>query len=199
MPANRGAVCSRAWSFGVRTEQGGAVAVGKPSGQVNPEPREERVEITAPGDGHSHVTHGVFEDQVPANDPGDELAQRGIGVGVRTARLRDHGGQLGVAQRTETAHNAEKDERDDERGAGAVAYHFAGRKHLSCRGGANRREDAGANDGADGKENEVAGAECAPESVQVVAFGYKLRDRLAAEQLVHASLRPARQVTCWAN
>ena len=39
----------------------------------------------------------IFQDKVPGDQPGDELAQCGIGIGIGRARYRDHRRQFGVA------------------------------------------------------------------------------------------------------
>ena len=54
---------------------------------------------------------GVLEDQVPADDPGDQLAHRRVRVGVGAARDRDHRRHLGVAEAGEGAADAGDDER----------------------------------------------------------------------------------------
>ena len=142
-----------------RAEERRAIAVCQAVGQRNPEPGEQRREIAAPGDRDRDVADRVFENQVPADDPRDELAQRRVRVGVGAAGLRDHRGQLGVAQRREPADDAEQDEREDQRRAGAVADDFAARESLAGGRGADRREDAGADDGANREHDQIAGAQ----------------------------------------
>src|SRR5581483_4477955 len=39
---------------------------------------EDVIQIRREADGHGHVRHSVFEDQVPADDPGNDLAEGGI-------------------------------------------------------------------------------------------------------------------------
>ena len=128
-----------------------------------PKKRRKRAEVARPGDRDRHVADRVLEDQVPADDPGHELAERRVGVGVGAAGDRDERGQLRVAQAGERADRAEQHEGDDERRARAVADHGAVGRDLADRGGADRREDAGADDGADPEHDEVAGAERALE------------------------------------
>ena len=60
-------------------------------------------EIARPADRHGHVADRVFEDQIPADDPGDDLAERRVGISVSRARDRDHRRQLAVTKRRETA------------------------------------------------------------------------------------------------
>ena len=64
-------------------------------------PVEGRDHVRGEADADRHVADGVFEDQVPADDPGDQLAHGGVGVGVGAAGDGDHGRQLGVAERGE--------------------------------------------------------------------------------------------------
>ncbi len=43
---------------------------------------EQLDEIIRPAFRDGHVADGIFKDQIPANDPGDDLAQGRIGIGV---------------------------------------------------------------------------------------------------------------------
>ena len=110
----------------------------------------------------------VFQNQVPADDPRDQLPQRRVRIGVGASRLRNHRRQLGVAQRREPADDAEQDEREDQRRAGAVADDFAARQRLAGGRGADRREDARADDGADRQHDQIARAEHALQRVRAV-------------------------------
>ena len=94
---------------------------------------EQRLEVVAPRDRDGDVADGVLEDQIPPDDPRDELAERRVRVRVRAARLRNHRRQLGVAERRERAADAEQQERDDERRPGADADHLAVRADLAGR------------------------------------------------------------------
>src|SRR5205807_6226728 len=62
-----------------RAERVGAEELGHLPGK---EDVEEFVEVFRPGGGDAGAGHGVFEDEVPADDPGEQLAQGGVGVGV---------------------------------------------------------------------------------------------------------------------
>jgi len=120
--------------------------------------------------GDAHVGEGVLEDEVPANDPGDKLAERGVGVGVSGARDGDHAGELGVAEAGEDADDADEHERDGECGAGTGAAGDGsvlqdevddGRAlpiselgGVASDGGADDGEDAGADDDADAERGE---------------------------------------------
>ena len=64
------------------------------------------LEVLRPAVGDGGGGDGVFEDEVPADDPGEHLAQRDIGVGVGGAGHRRHRGEFRVAQGGEDAGHA---------------------------------------------------------------------------------------------
>ena len=88
--------------------------------------RADRLDVRGEADADAHVGEGVFEDQVPADDPRDQLAQRGVGVGVRRAGDGNHRGEFGVAEPGEHAHDRDQDQRERERRAGAGAARHGG-------------------------------------------------------------------------
>src|SRR6185503_3637378 len=49
---------------------------------------DDVLEVLGPAVGDGHGGHGVFEYEVPTDDPGEELAQGGVGIGVGRARHR---------------------------------------------------------------------------------------------------------------
>ncbi len=126
-------------------------------------------------DRDAHVGEGVLEDEVPADDPGDELAHGGVGVGVGGAGDGDHAGELGVAEAGEGADDGDEDQREGEGGAGAGAAgeggvvdevvgqgrveDGGGVELFAGDGGADDGEDARADDGADAEGGERDGAE----------------------------------------
>ena len=158
MPAMRGAVCSRRVDLRIGAEERGAVPVRQPGRELDAEAGQQRGEIAAPGDRDGDVADRVLEDQIPADDPGDQLAERRVGVGVGAAGLRNHRRQLGVAEAGERAHHAEQQEREDQRRPGAVAHDLAVRQHLAGGGRADRREDARADHRADREHDQIARA-----------------------------------------
>ena len=118
------------------------------SGSETPKQRvQQLLQVAAPAHGDRRDRHAVLEDQVPADDPRDELAERRVGVGVGRARDRDRRGQLGVAQRAEDAGDAGQREAEDDRRAGEAD------------GLADDHEDAGADDGAEAHRGEAERAD----------------------------------------
>ena len=110
---------------------------------VHPDEFERLVEILAPRNRHGRSTHGILEDQVPADDPGDELAHRGVRIGVRAAGDRDHRGEFGVAKPGEGTANACHHEGDRDRWARAIGD-----------GRSGPDEEARADDGADAEPDQ---------------------------------------------
>ena len=84
------------------------VAVRQPPRQMNVESAEQRTEVAAPRDRHRHVTDGILKDQIPANDPRDQLAQRSVRIRVCAAGSRNHRGQLGITEPGQPADNAQQ-------------------------------------------------------------------------------------------
>ena len=108
---------------------------------------QEGIEVVGPAGGDDAGADRVFEDQVPADDPGDQLAQRRIGVGIGAAGHRHHAGQLRVAERGEAAADGRQQEREHERRAGEPPWRRcpSGRR-ARCRSW--RRCPAGQRDGS---------------------------------------------------
>ena len=100
----------------------------------------------------------VFEHEIPADDPGDELAHRGVGVGVGRARHRDHASELAVAHAREGAADRRDGEGERHRRAGMLG-----------RGDAGEREQARPDHRADAEADQAPGAEMA---FQLVLAGF---------------------------
>ena len=68
-------------------------------------PNESQQAIDVSGKTHrdGHIRHRIFQDQVPADDPGNQFAQRRVRIGVRAARDGNHRGQFRVAQARQAA------------------------------------------------------------------------------------------------
>ena len=135
------------------------------------EPIEQVHHVRRKADAHRHVGDGVFQNQIPADDPGDEFAHGGVGVGVRAAGDRNHRRQFRVADRCEAAYDGHQNEGNRDGGAGAGAAKGSGMSDqiLKQRGvqdrrdlqflagdrGADNGENSGANDGADSQRRQA--------------------------------------------
>jgi hypothetical protein len=123
--------------------------VGQRRGHVDPEClSHEGREIPRPTHGDGRCAEQILEDQIPADDPGDELAEGRIAIGVRASRDGNHARELGVAQTGEqTAQSRENEGQND------------GGSRVLRGGGAGQHEDSGADDGADAQRGEIQRAE----------------------------------------
>ena len=157
MPPMCGAECEQPWIVGSELSSAVRYPCVIQSGNRDPA-AEQRLEVVAPRDRDRHVADRVLEDQIPADDPGDDLAQRRVRIRVRAAGLRNHRRQLGVAEPRQRAHRAEQHEREDERRAGADANDSPS-ANLSGGRRADRAEDPCADHGADRQHDQIAGAE----------------------------------------
>src|SRR6266478_6015606 len=61
-------------------------------GQIDAESRKLSLGVSAEADRDRNIAHDVFKNQIPTDDPGENLAQRGVRIRVGAARDRDHGG-----------------------------------------------------------------------------------------------------------
>src|SRR6266550_4482188 len=68
-----------------------------------------------------HVANGVLKNQVPADNPRNQLAHGCVGVGVGAARNRNHGSEFRVTQSGKSADNRYQDEGQSESWARARA------------------------------------------------------------------------------
>ena len=188
-----------------------ALQIGEAAGQISrrdpaqrrmpAEPLKGRRHVCGESDADRHVADGVLEDQVPADDPGDQLAHGGVGVGVGAARDGDHRRQLGIAEAGEGADDGDQDERNcqcrpcagtSERGR--VMHDVVGERRVQNRRGveflsgdcgADNGEDAGADDGADAQRGQRPGAERLLQPMfRLLRLGDQLVNGLAREELV---------------
>ena len=219
-------------------EEGGNVEAGVPSGSVDgvagevlqaerkvggreplgremqAQPVEQIDDVRGEADADAHVGEGVFEDEVPADDPRDQLAHGGVGVGVGGAGDGDHAGQLGVAEAGERADDGDQHqrERDGWARAGTARDGAAGvmqqaedevddgrvgplgqRGGIAADGDADDGEDARADDGADAERGERDRAErFAQGAVWPLRIGDQLVDGLGGEDLPGQRRTPAR-------
>ena len=127
-------------------QQVDAAARSQILGPGNADVAEEDHRVRAPAlRDHAGAEHQL-QQQVPADDPGDDLAQAGVGERVRRARHRDRGRELRVAERRQPAGDGRDHEAQHDRGTGQGAGRSSG-----------QGEDAGSDDHADTEDREVQG------------------------------------------
>ena len=175
-------------------------------------------EITRPAHGDGHVAHGVFQNQVPTDDPRHNLAECRVGICIGRARDRNHRREFGVTKRRECTSDARHDERHSNGGACTrTSKHDActrepglnkiddwrfktRRKCLAGRSGSRQRENSRANDGADAE----AGQRERPErafhlSLRRLCFGDQMIRAFRSEQLKCHRARSCHQAVASVN
>ena len=156
---------------------------------------------------HRHVADRVLQDEVPANDPRDQLAHGGVGIGVSAAGNWNHGRQLGVAKPGKGADDGHQHQRDRQcrtrsgpAQRGCVMHEVVGYRGVQDGRGVeflpgNRRphhgEDAGADHGADAKPDQRPRAQRLLKPMfRLLRIGDQLVDGLAREDLVRQVTLP---------
>ena len=81
-------------------------------GTMMPQTLQQPDEIARPAHRNRARTDCIFEDQRPADHPGEQLAHDRVGVGVGRARHRNHGCKLGIAKCRDRADEPGDDEAD---------------------------------------------------------------------------------------
>ncbi len=82
---------------------GTAVVDGQPFRHVQADALKQVGEIAAPAEGHVDVADAVLHQQGPADDPGEDLPEADVGIGVGAAAGRHPSSELRVAQGREAA------------------------------------------------------------------------------------------------
>ena len=75
-------------------------------GDIDAEVVEEFDGVARPSDGDRGGREKVFQDKVPADDPGEEFAEASIGIGIGAAGGGNHGGVFGVTEAGKKTANA---------------------------------------------------------------------------------------------
>src|SRR5258708_28981939 len=71
---------------------------GKRCWKLDAKVAQQAEQIAAPSGSNGRGTESVFQHQVPTDDPGKDLCQRSIAIGVSTTRNTDGGGKFRVTQ-----------------------------------------------------------------------------------------------------
>ena len=102
----------------------------------NMQPQRRRSSPTAmvrPADRDRAGADRIFEDQRPADHPGEQLADHRIGIGVGRARHRHHRGEFGIAERRDGADEAGDDEAEHHARARPSARLRTSARRCRCR------------------------------------------------------------------
>ena len=76
-------------------DQGGGAEGGW---NIHAEVVEEFDGVAGPSDGDGGGGEQVFQDQIPADDPGEEFAEASIGIGIGAAGGGNHSSVFGVTE-----------------------------------------------------------------------------------------------------
>ena len=141
-------------------------AGGEFVGEVDADGGQKVCEILAPRDADGDGGYGVFQHEVPTDNPGDELAHGGVGIGVGTAGNGNHGGKLGVTESGKGTTDGGHNEGEGDGGTGVAGGHRTG-----------DGEEAGTDDDADAKGDETDGAENAAKRSLTAGTSFGLEER----------------------
>ena len=145
------------------------------NGRTDAEPIQQIDHVRGEADADGHVRNGVLENQIPSDNPCDQLAHGRVGIGVGAAGDGNHGREFGVTQRRKPADYPDKNERNCNGWAGTgpakrcgmVNQIFQKRsvqdrlelKLLACDGRADHSENSRADDRADSERSKTQPAE----------------------------------------
>ena len=160
---NSGHIADAAAALGKRT-------LGEFGRQAKSDSRQRIVKVTRPSVGDGRNRDAIFKDQIPGDDPGDQLAERSVAVAVSAAAAADAGREFCVSQRRKRAGNARDDERQHHSGT------RLGGGGMSC-----QYENAGADNGADAQQGQVERRQALLEAM----IGVVIRHWLFAKERVH--------------
>src|ERR1700682_4276089 len=107
----------------------------QPGWQIETQIPGEADDIARPSDRNRHGADGIFEDEVPADDPRAQFAERRVGVGIGTPADRNGRRHFGVAQPGECTGDRAEEKRERHR-----------RPRVHRRGMPGQDEDARADD-----------------------------------------------------
>ncbi len=114
-----------------------------------------------PADGHGRRADGIFEDQIPADDPGQEFAHGCVGICVGAAGDGNHGSEFAITKSCKAAADRSRNERKHDCGAGMGGGGYTG-----------QRENARADDGADAESDECRWTQRPLERMLAGHFGF---------------------------
>ena len=116
--------------------------------QVDSKIAQERDHVPRPADGHGNGSHGVFQNQVPPNDPGKEFPQCRVAVGIGAAGHGHQRGKFAVTKRRENGRDTR----------GYVRKNH-GRPRILGGDSSGEHENPGADNRADPQSRQIEGAQ----------------------------------------
>ena len=132
---------------------------------------EEFDGVAGPTDRHRGGGEEIFQNQIPADDPGKELTQGGVSVGIGATRRGDHGGVFGVAEAGKEAAHPRDGEGEDKGGARVLG---------SGRAGENK--DSGSDNGSNPQKNQLPGPQGLHEACLLFGFELEVVDLLGPKK-----------------
>ena len=127
----------------LRLAESSPVVIGQPQGHLDVENIKQFNKVIRPTRRHRTGPHGVFEREVPADNPRNNLAQRSVSIRISAARQRDHSRKLRVAKSRKRAPQPGKHERK----------HQSRPRVVSAQPG--KHEDSGSNHRADAQRRQL--------------------------------------------
>ena len=94
--SQNGLYCSQWRPVALILHPGGAGHVAELGRQLNAIVLEEGHQRSTPSGGYGGRAEGIFQDQIPADDPGKDFSQRGVAVGIGRAGNGNKRSELGV-------------------------------------------------------------------------------------------------------
>src|SRR5262245_39608299 len=146
----------------------GAIVRCQPDRQLGTETSEQFLEITGPANSNSDVAYGIFNDEIPSNNPGDQFSQRCVRIRIGAAGDGNHGSKLSVAQSAKPTRYSGQKVREYERWASSGSI---------CRASDRRTggcEYAGSDDSANPQCRQVHSTECSFQTMSRF-FGFPLQ------------------------
>src|SRR5438309_6452803 len=146
--------------------------------KLNAEVAEEAEQVTAPSRSHGSRAEGVFQHQVPADDPGKYLTERCVAIGISRAGNGDGGSKFRIAQSGKHAARCGQNERKDDGWSGKLR-----------RRGSSKNKDSRADNCANTESDQVVDAERPLEAVLASFMGFTEDEfqRFGGEQVSHAA------------
>ena len=136
------------------------------------------VKVPGPADRDCDTGDAVFQNKIPAGEPGKHLPERRIGKRVGAAGNRYHRGHFRITERGERTSEAGQDKGQDDAGAGS------GPMGITDNGCADQDENAGSDDCPDPQAGEIPGRQGLFESMRrMVGVREELIDGFRAKQL----------------